>query len=56
MIFNCYEKLGMSSGGQEEGDRTHPEVALAPFRLVEIEGIVEQVTSSILKHRSPGPG
>lgn len=50
MLFNCYEKLGMSLGGQGEGDRTHLEVALAPFRLVEIEGRVEQVTDSILKH------
>lgn len=42
MLFNCYDKLGMSLDGQEEGDRTHPEVALAPFRIAEIEGVVEQ--------------
>ena len=39
----------MSLGGQEEGDRTHPEVTWALFRFVEFVGMVEQATDRILK-------
>lgn len=40
-INNCYSILDMSLGGQEEGGRTHPEVARAPFRFVALEEMVE---------------
>lgn len=41
MLFNCYSIVGMSLDGQEEGSRTHPEVAWAPFRFVEFEEMIE---------------
>lgn len=47
--FTCYSKLGMSRGGQKEGDRIHPEVMWTLFMCVEFEGMVEQATGSVLK-------
>lgn len=49
MLFNCYNILSISLGGQEGGGRTGQEVVWVPFRFVEFKGKVEQTTSSVLK-------